>query len=292
MARVPYPATGSSILSLVPLPSLDLAKMRPPHPLRELSAYRKPQSRPTGTFPANVGAAPAPVEGFEHVRQVLLADAVSFVFDSQGVAAHTQGHDPARLGILHGDVEHGQEDLFEPFSVGQDAAILAPYAQLQTCGERERLDTLGRPRRLEQPYRPVMIQIGPKGVGSGSQSHPARRRTRTPAPSTVRSLPMSNANRFVYVAAAIAAINGALFGYETGIISGALLYIKRDFALSPFLQGLVVSGVLVGAVLGAAVGGRLADRLGRRRLILITAFVFLVGAVGLWSKRSGEKGDS
>jgi len=66
---------------------------------------------------------------------------------------------------------------------------------------------------------------------------------------------MANTNRFVYVAAAIAAINGALFGYDTGIISGALLYIKQDFALSNFLQELVVSGVLVGAVLGAAAGG-------------------------------------
>jgi hypothetical protein len=58
---------------------------------------------------------------------------------------------------------------------------------------------------------------------------------------------MAKTNRFVYVAAAIAAINGALFGYDTGIISGALLYIKQDFALSNFLQELVASGVLVGA---------------------------------------------
>jgi MFS family permease len=100
---------------------------------------------------------------------------------------------------------------------------------------------------------------------------------------------MSNTNRFVYVAAAIAAINGALFGYDTGIISGALLYIKKDFGLSNFLQELVVSGVLVGAVLGAAVGGKLADRLGRRRLIFITAGVFVVGAVGMgFSRRGGS----
>ena len=85
----------------------------------------------------------------------------------------------------------------------------------------------------------------------------------------------------MYVAAAIAAINGVLFGYDTGIISGALLYIKQDFALSNFLQELVVSGVLVGAVLGAAGGGRLADRLGRRRIILITAGVFFIGAIGM-----------
>jgi MFS family permease len=92
---------------------------------------------------------------------------------------------------------------------------------------------------------------------------------------------MAKTNHFVYVAAAIAAINGVLFGYDTGIISGALLYIKQVSALSNFLQELVVSGVLVGAVLGAAVGGRLADRLGRRRIILITAGVFFIGAIGM-----------
>jgi major inositol transporter-like SP family MFS transporter len=50
-------------------------------------------------------------------------------------------------------------------------------------------------------------------------------------------------NRFVYEATTVAAINRTLFGYDTGIISGALLYIKEDFALSSFLQELVVSGV-------------------------------------------------
>lgn len=70
--------------------------------------------------------------------------------------------------------------------------------------------------------------------------------------------------------AAIAALNGLLCGYDTGVISGALLFIKRDFALSSLQQELVVSGVLGGAVVGAIVGGNLADRLGRRRLILVT----------------------
>src|SRR5215217_4010027 len=58
--------------------------------------------------------------------------------------------------------------------------------------------------------------------------------------------------RFVNIAAAITATGGLLFGYDTGVISGALLFIKQDFApLSAFLQGIIVSTLLVGAVVGA-----------------------------------------
>src|SRR4051794_41431919 len=76
------------------------------------------------------------------------------------------------------------------------------------------------------------------------------------------------------------ALGGLLFGYDTGVISGAVLFIKQDFHTSPFLQGAVVSSLLLGAMVGAATAGRLADRLGRRRLILIAAVTFTVGALG------------
>ncbi len=85
---------------------------------------------------------------------------------------------------------------------------------------------------------------------------------------------------FVYWAAAISAVGGMLFGYDTGVISGAILFIKQQFALSPGMEEVVVSVVLVGAVLGAAVGGMLADRLGRRRSIIATAAIFTFGAAG------------
>lgn len=81
----------------------------------------------------------------------------------------------------------------------------------------------------------------------------------------------------MYVVAAIAALNGLLFGYDIGVISGALLYIKQSFALSTFLQEVVVSGVLVGAM----IGGQLADQLGRRRLTIAGAVVFFVGSIGM-----------
>ena len=86
--------------------------------------------------------------------------------------------------------------------------------------------------------------------------------------------------RFVYVAAAISALGGMLFGYDTGVISGAILFIQRDFSLSSGMEEIVVSAVLLGSLVGAGVGGILADRLGRRRLLMLTAVVFGLGAIG------------
>jgi sugar porter (SP) family MFS transporter len=75
------------------------------------------------------------------------------------------------------------------------------------------------------------------------------------------------------------ALGGVLFGYDTGVISGALLFIPNDFKLTPFLQGAIVAGLLLGAMVGAAFAGRLSDKLGRRRLIIIAAIVFTGGAL-------------
>lgn len=87
-------------------------------------------------------------------------------------------------------------------------------------------------------------------------------------------------SRFVYVAAITCALGGLLFGYDTGVISGALLFIKKDLGLSDFLQSLVVSAVLIGAVFGAGSSGALADRFGRRNMALASAVIFFVGALG------------
>ena len=60
------------------------------------------------------------------------------------------------------------------------------------------------------------------------------------------------------------ALGGLLFGYDTGVISGAILFITSDFGLSPFMQGAVVGALLLGAMIGAAVAGPMSDRMGRR----------------------------
>ncbi|UNT71712.1 sugar porter family MFS transporter (plasmid) [Bacillus sp. N447-1] len=76
------------------------------------------------------------------------------------------------------------------------------------------------------------------------------------------------------------ALGGFLFGYDTGVISGALLFIKKDLGLTPLMEGLVVSGVLMGALIGAAFGGNLADRMGRKKLIIWLGVIFSIGAIG------------
>jgi sugar porter (SP) family MFS transporter len=85
--------------------------------------------------------------------------------------------------------------------------------------------------------------------------------------------------RNVVMTAAIAGLGGLLFGYDTGVIAGALLFITPDFGLSSLESGLVVAAVPIGAVLGAGLAGRLSDIYGRRLLILISAGVFVTGSL-------------
>lgn len=85
---------------------------------------------------------------------------------------------------------------------------------------------------------------------------------------------------FVYAAASISALGGLLFGYDIGVISGAILFVQKQFSLSARMEEIVVSSVLLGSLAGAAAGGVLADRLGRRRLLIAAAIVFGLGGVG------------
>jgi SP family galactose:H+ symporter-like MFS transporter len=83
----------------------------------------------------------------------------------------------------------------------------------------------------------------------------------------------------VYLVCAIAALAGLLFGFDTGIISGALLFIEKSFPLTTFMKELLVSSVLLGAMAGSLSGGRLTDHYGRRRIILIISGVFTLGTL-------------
>ena len=87
-------------------------------------------------------------------------------------------------------------------------------------------------------------------------------------------------SRFVTMVSAISALAGLLFGYDTGVISGAILFVRKDFLLSTFQEEVVVAAVLLGAVAGAAFGGKLADALGRRKLLIQVAILFIIGAIG------------
>ncbi|HEV2636011.1 MAG TPA: sugar porter family MFS transporter [Actinocrinis sp.] len=80
--------------------------------------------------------------------------------------------------------------------------------------------------------------------------------------------------------AAITALGGLLFGYDTGVISGALLFIGKDFhGMSSTEKELLTSILLIGAVAGALLAGRVADQIGRRPTVLATAVVFAAGVL-------------
>ena len=95
-------------------------------------------------------------------------------------------------------------------------------------------------------------------------------------------------NGFVYAAVGIAALGGLLFGYDTGVVSGAILFVKTEFSLSPMMEELVVSAVLLGAVVGAGAGGALTGRFGRRTLIILAGVIFTLSAIATaWAPNVG-----
>lgn len=101
----------------------------------------------------------------------------------------------------------------------------------------------------------------------------------------VEKTPPSGPKRRIGLLAVVACIGGFLFGYDTGVISGALPYMLMPqeaggLGLTPVQEGLIGGILLLGCAIGAVVGGRMSDRYGRRHNILLLAAVFFVGAVG------------
>ncbi len=100
---------------------------------------------------------------------------------------------------------------------------------------------------------------------------------------------LSGRNRFVLRLAFIAALGGFLFGYDTGVISGALPFVAKELGGGEFNEQAYVGSLLIGAVVGAVLAGYAADALSRRRTKIIAGCVYVVGALGsAVSQGSGE----
>jgi major inositol transporter-like SP family MFS transporter len=78
----------------------------------------------------------------------------------------------------------------------------------------------------------------------------------------------------------ISTLGGLLFGYDTGVISGALPFLVDDLKLSTVQEATVVSSLLFGAIFGALVGGKMADSLGRKKALMVCSVLFFFGGVG------------
>lgn len=91
--------------------------------------------------------------------------------------------------------------------------------------------------------------------------------------------PKEIASPYLYFCIVAATLGGFLFGYHTAIISGALIFLIPAFDLSLSQQGVAVSMILVGALVGSLVSGSIADRLGRKQTMLLTAALFAAGSL-------------
>jgi sugar porter (SP) family MFS transporter len=87
-------------------------------------------------------------------------------------------------------------------------------------------------------------------------------------------------SRYAHLIAAVAAVSGLLFGFDTAVINGALIFLRQELRLSTQGTEVATSSLLVGCAAGAALAGWLTDRFGRKRILLVSAVLFAASAVG------------
>lgn len=91
---------------------------------------------------------------------------------------------------------------------------------------------------------------------------------------------------YVFLITVVAALGGLLFGYDTGVISGAIGYLTDHFELDAYLKGWAAASALVGCIIGACFAGALSDWVGRKRVLLLSAVLFAISAIGSAVPRS------
>ena len=87
--------------------------------------------------------------------------------------------------------------------------------------------------------------------------------------------------KYVYQYTFVAAVGGLLFGYDTAVVAGAIGFIQEKYNLSPAMTGWAASCALIGCMAGAMLAGALSDKLGRKKVLMISAFAFAISSVGI-----------
>src|SRR5215467_8708592 len=90
----------------------------------------------------------------------------------------------------------------------------------------------------------------------------------------------AGSRRYVYLPATVAAIGGLLFGFDTAVINGAIIFIKQQFLLSDSQTEIAASSLLLGCVIGASLAAFTSDRLGRKKVLLGAAALFTISSIG------------
>ncbi|MEM7144695.1 MAG: sugar porter family MFS transporter [Verrucomicrobiota bacterium] len=95
---------------------------------------------------------------------------------------------------------------------------------------------------------------------------------------SINPIHMPKPRPIILLIVAMCVTSGLLYGYNLGVVAGAILFVVDDFHLSGFFKDAVVSASLLGAMFGAITGGKLADRFGRRRIVMLGAIIGALGA--------------
>jgi MFS transporter, SP family, arabinose:H+ symporter len=91
---------------------------------------------------------------------------------------------------------------------------------------------------------------------------------------------------FVVKVSLVAALGGLLFGYDTAVIAGVIGYLQKRFELSPIMTGWAASSAIWGCAFGAMVAGYLSDRFGRKKVLIVTAILFIISSIGAMVPRT------
>lgn len=86
--------------------------------------------------------------------------------------------------------------------------------------------------------------------------------------------------KYVTLVSIVAALGGLLFGFDTAVVSGAIGFMQEKFGLNEFQVGWAVSSLIVGCIIGAATTGVLADKFGRKKVLIAAALLFIIGTAG------------
>ena len=86
---------------------------------------------------------------------------------------------------------------------------------------------------------------------------------------------------YVYKATIVAAVGGLLFGYDTAVVAGAIGFIQKKYDLSSAMVGWVASCALIGCIVGAMFAGKLSDKVGRKKVLILSAILFAISSIGI-----------
>jgi sugar porter (SP) family MFS transporter len=87
-------------------------------------------------------------------------------------------------------------------------------------------------------------------------------------------------SEYIYIISAVAALGGLLFGFDTAVINGAIVFLRAEMALSDAQTEMAASSLLFGCILGASLAGTLSDKFGRKKLLIVSGLLFLLSAIG------------